>query len=88
MDLQSYNRWDEYTLARDEMFGTSDTQWAPWYVARSDDKRPARFNMISHLLSRIKYEKVFADKVKLPKRQTAKKYKTSNSPFKFIHETY
>ena len=88
MDLQSYNRWDEYTRARDEMFAASDTPWAPWYVARSDDKRRARLNIIAHLLSKVKYKKVFRDKVKLPKRQTAKKYKASNYPFKFIPETY
>jgi polyphosphate kinase 2 len=88
MDLQSYNRWDEYTRARDEMFAASDTPWAPWYVARSDDKRRARLNIITHLLSKVKYKKVSTDKVKLPKRKTAKKYKASDYPFKFIPETY
>ena len=88
MDLQSYNRWEEYTRARDEMFAASDTPWAPWYVARSDDKKRARLNIISHLLSKVKYKKVLADKVKLPKRQTAKKYKSPDYPFKFIPEAY
>jgi polyphosphate kinase len=88
MDLQSYNRWDEYTRARDEMFAASDTPWAPWYVARSDDKRRARLNIIAHLLSKVKYKKVSHDKVKLPKRQTGKKYKASDYPFKFIPEAY
>jgi polyphosphate kinase 2 len=88
MDLQSYNRWDEYTRARDEMFAASDTPWAPWHVARSDDKRRARLNIIAHLLSKVKYKKVSRDKVKLPKRQTGKKYKASDYPFKLIPEAY
>ena len=53
MDIKSYTRWDDYTKARDDMFAATDTAWAPWYVARSDDKRRARLNIISHLLSRI-----------------------------------
>jgi len=88
MDLQSYNRWDEYTRVRDEMFAASDTPWAPWYVARSDDKRRARLNIITHLLSKVPYKKVPREKVKLPKRQTAKKYKSPDYPFKFIPEAY
>jgi polyphosphate kinase 2 len=88
MDLQSYNRWDEYTRARDEMFAASDTPWAPWYVARSDDKKRARLNIIAHLLSKVKYKKVVHENVKLPKRQTGKKYKAADYPFKFIPETY
>jgi len=88
MDLESYSRWDDYTRARDEMFKATDTAWAPWYVARSDDKKRARLNIIAHLLSKVKYKKVSHDKVKLPKRQTAKKYKAADYPFKFIPESY
>ena len=88
MDLQSYNRWDEYTRARDEMFAASDTPWASWYVAKSDDKRRARLNIIAHFLSKVKYKKVVHENVKLPKRQTSKKYKAADYPFKFIPETY
>jgi polyphosphate kinase 2 len=69
MDLKSYTRWDEYTKARDEMFAATDTAWAPWYVAKSDDKRRARLNVISHLLSRIPYKKPQREKVKLPRRK-------------------
>ena len=69
MDLKSYDRWDDYTRARDEMFAASDTPWAPWYVALSDDKKKLRLNVISHLLTRIPYKSVKADKVKLPKRK-------------------
>ena len=50
MDLKSYSRWYDYSRARDEMFVATDTGWAPWYVARSDDKKRARLNIITHLL--------------------------------------
>ena len=53
MDIESYTRWDDYTRARDDMFAATDTAWAPWYVAHSDDKRRARLNIISHLLGQI-----------------------------------
>ena len=88
MDIESYGRWDDYTRARDEMFKATDTAWAPWFVARSDDKRRARLNIITHLLSKVPYKKVLREKVKLPKRQTAKGYKSPDYPFKFIPETH
>jgi polyphosphate kinase len=69
MDIKSYTRWDDYTKARDEMFAASDTAWAPWYVARSEDKKRVRLNIISHLLSRIPYEAPKREKVTLPKRK-------------------
>src|SRR5438067_4945877 len=75
MDLKSYSRWYDYSRARDEMFSATDTPWAPWYVVRSDDKKRARLNIISHLLSHIPYEKIHRDKVKLPKRQQQHDYK-------------
>jgi len=52
------------------MFAETDTAWAPWFVARSDDKRRARLNIISHFLSRVPYESPPREKVKLPKRKT------------------
>jgi len=70
MDVKSYTRWDDYSKARDDMFATTDTAWAPWFVARSDDKKRARLNIIAHLLSRIPYEAPPRAKVKLPKRKT------------------
>ncbi len=73
MDIKSYTRWDDYTKARDEMFAASDTAWAPWYVARSEDKQRVRLNIISHLLSRIPYEAPQREKVKLPKRKVQAK---------------
>src|SRR5262249_13963387 len=72
MDLKSYSRWDDYTRARDAMFAATDTAWAPWYVAHSDDKRRARLNIISHLLDQIRYKAPPGEKVKLPKRKTGK----------------
>jgi len=88
MDLKSYNRWDDYTRARDEMFAASDTAWAPWYVAKSDDKKRARLNIITHLLSKIPYKEAPREKVKLPSRHKLAKYKSPDYPFKFIPEAY
>lgn len=68
MDVESYSRWDDYSRARNEMLQTTDTEWAPWFVAQSDDKKRARLNIISHLLSKVPYEEVKREKVKLPKR--------------------
>ena len=56
MDLQSYSRWYDYSRARDAMFAATDTAWAPWYVAHTDDKKRGRLNIISHLLSQVPYE--------------------------------
>ena len=73
MDIKSYTRWDDYTKARDDMFAASDTAWAPWYIARSEDKQRVRLNIISHLLSRIPYKSLPREKVKLPKRKVRAK---------------
>ena len=88
MDLQSYSRWHDYTRARDEMFVASDTPWAPWYVAKSDDKKRARLNIITHLLSRIPYKEAPRVKVELPKRQKEGKYKSPDLPLKYVPEVY
>ena len=84
MDLKSYSRWDDYTLARDEMFKATDTAWAPWYVARSDDKRRARLKILEHVLASIPYQKTPREKVKLPKREKLGRYKSPAYPFKYI----
>jgi polyphosphate kinase 2 len=88
MDLKSYSRWYDYSRARDEMFAATDTGYAPWYVARSDDKKRARLNIISHLLSQIPYKTAPREKVTLPKRQKPGDYQESNYPFKFIKERF
>jgi polyphosphate kinase 2 len=74
MDLESYARWYSYSRARDMMLEATDTQDAPWYIVRSDDKRRARLNCISHFLKLIPYEEVPHDKVKLPKRSAKGEY--------------
>ena len=66
MDLKSYSRWYDYSRARDEMFAATDTAWAPWFVARSDDKKRARLNVIAHLLGSIPYKEAPREKMKLP----------------------
>ena len=60
MDLPSRTRWFDYSRARDLMLKATDTDWAPWYIVRSDDKKCARLNCISHLLSLIPYKKILA----------------------------
>jgi polyphosphate kinase 2 len=86
MDLRSYSRWYDYSRARDEMFQATDTAWAPWYVIRSDDKKRARLNAITHLLRHIPYEVAPREKVKLPDRQKARGYKEPDYPYKFVPE--
>jgi polyphosphate kinase 2 len=67
-DLESRRRWYDYSRARDEMLDATDTDWAPWHIVRSDSKRQARLNCISHLLSLLPYERTEKPKVKMPKR--------------------
>lgn len=74
MDLESYTRWFDYSRARDAMFHATDTGWAPWYVAVTDDKKRGRLNVITHLLSRIPYETATPREVTLPKRQARGDY--------------
>jgi polyphosphate kinase len=88
MDLKSYSRWYDYSRARDEMIQATDTAWAPWYVAQSDDKKRARLNIITHMLNLIPYKEVPRDKVKLPKRQKPGGYREPNSQFKQVPLTY
>jgi polyphosphate kinase 2 len=68
MDMPSRKRWYDYSRARDIMLKKTDTRAAPWYIVRSDDKRSARLNVIAHLLSKIPYKRLPAEKVKLPNR--------------------
>ena len=87
MDVKSYDRWDDYTKARDEMFAATDNPWAPWYVARSEDKKTVRLNVISHFLKHVPYKDVPAPKVKLPKRKIGR-YKAVDYPFKYVPEKF
>ena len=73
-DLCSRSRWFEYSRARDIMLEATDTEYAPWYIVPSDDKRRARLNCISHLLGLIPYKKLPRKKVQLPERSTRHAY--------------
>jgi polyphosphate kinase len=72
MDVESYRRWDDYSKARDVMLEATDSRHAPWYIARSDDKRRARLNCISHILDQIRFKKISRSRVRLPKRAKQK----------------
>jgi polyphosphate kinase 2 len=90
MDLESYKHWYSYSKARDMMLDATDSENAPWYVVRSDDKRRARLNCISHILSTIPHKKIRADKVKLPKRIEKNRY-DDQRPMRdrrFVQEIY
>jgi polyphosphate kinase 2 (PPK2 family) len=90
MDLESFRRWYDYSRARDRMFEATDTKHAPWHLVRSDDKRTARLNCISHLLSMIPYKQAPREKVKLPKRSQKDRHddQTSLKRRHFIREVY
>jgi len=88
MDLLSYSRWYDYSRARDDMFQATDTNLAPWFVVNSDDKRSARLNIITHLLSKIPYKKAPREKVKLPKRQKRHGYREPAYAYKRVPETH
>ena len=88
MDLKSYSRWYDYSRARDEMIQATDSSWAPWYVAQSNDKKRARLNIITHLLKLIPYEDTRRPKIKFPKRQKAKGYREPSYPLKLVPEKY
>jgi polyphosphate kinase 2 len=84
MDLKSYSRWYDYSRARDAMFAATDTAWAPWYVAHTDDKKRGRLNIISHLIGQIPYEPQKPRDVTLPERQKARGYREPNVPLRYI----
>ncbi|UVM51368.1 polyphosphate kinase 2 [Pseudomonas sp. B21-015] len=88
MDLKSYSCWYDYSRARDDMFKATDTDHAPWLVANSNDKKRARLNIISDLLSRIPYKNVPREKVVLPKRQKSGGYREPNYPLRRIPEKF
>ena len=90
MDVESFSRWYEYSRARDKMLEATDSKHAPWFLVRSDDKRRARLNCISHLLSMIPYKKVPREKIKLPKRSEKHGYDDQKSVngYNFVPEKY
>jgi polyphosphate kinase 2 len=90
MDLDSYGRWDDYSKARDMMLEATDRPEAPWHILRSDDKKRARLNGISHILSLIPYERIERPDIKLPKRSSKHSYddKASLEGRHFVREKY
>ena len=88
MDLLSYGRWFDYSRARDEMFRATDTSWAPWFVAHTDDKKRGRLNIISHLLSQIPYAPLENRDIKLPKRKTDSEYEEPHLPLRYVPERF
>jgi polyphosphate kinase 2 len=74
MDLASYTKWDDYSRARDDMFAATDTAWAPWWIVPSDDKKRARLNVVTHLLSSVPYRAPKRERVELPKRKIGRHY--------------
>ncbi|MBR0774268.1 polyphosphate kinase 2 [Bradyrhizobium diazoefficiens] len=90
MDTESFGRWYDYSRARDMMFEATDTKHAPWRLVRSNDKRRARLNAISHILKTIPYKKIARKKVKLPKRTFKGRYNDQASlrGMKFVEERY
>ncbi len=88
MDLKSYSRWFEYSRARDDMFRATDTSWAPWYIAHTDDKKRGRLNIISHLLSLVPYEPIEPKDIELPKREGAKGYVEPKLPLRYVPEKF
>ena len=84
LDLKSYRRWYDYSRARDAMFTATDTAWAPWHIAHTDNKRRGRLNIISHLLSQVPYKPLAQRDVTLPKRQPAHGYVQPDLPLRYI----
>jgi len=89
VDLKSFTKWDEYSRAKDEMFGYTDTKQSPWYVVTADDKKRARLNCITHLLSMIPYDYIPPKEIELPERQNKSGYvRTPISEQTFVPEIY
>ncbi|MFZ0041819.1 MAG: polyphosphate kinase 2 [Solirubrobacteraceae bacterium] len=88
MDLKSYSRWYDYSRARDEMFAATHTEFAPWHIADSNDKKRARLNVISHLLEQIPYDSLPAERVVLPDREKRHGYHEPDHSHQYIPAKY
>ncbi len=89
MDLESLTRWVEYSKAKDRMFAHTDIKQAPWYVVKSDVKKHARLNCISHLLNQIPYKDLTPEPITLPLRAPDTGYvRPPMSDQTFIPEIY
>ncbi|HEJ9058825.1 TPA: polyphosphate kinase 2 [Serratia fonticola] len=87
IDIRSFELWDDYSRARDDMFAATDSLWAPWFVANSEDKKRVRLNVIHHFLQHIPYKRLPKKKIKLPKRKIGK-YHSPDYPLKHIPEIF
>ena len=87
MDLRSYTHWDDYTQARDDMFRYTDTGWAPWYVANTDDKKRGRLDIIGHLLDLVPYTPLARPDIELPDR-TPIRYRSPELPLHNVPARY
>lgn len=87
MDLKAQQKWDEYTEAKDRMFLATDTEHSPWFVVNSDNKKRARLNCISHILSQIPYEEIPFDKPVI-KKNKRNKYKPIDYQYNFVPEKF
>ncbi len=90
MDVESFKRWYDYSRARDDMLAATHTDWAPWHIVSADNKRRARLNCISHLLSLIPYKELSREKVELGKRNMKGKYddQASIARYNFVPEKF
>jgi polyphosphate kinase 2 len=88
LDLESYSRWSDYSRARDDMFRATDTLWAPWYVAGTDDKRSGRLNVISHLLRNVPYLHQPRRDVTLPERQEPSGHQEGITAVRHVPDRY
>jgi polyphosphate kinase 2 len=88
MDLKSYSRWYEYSRARDEMFAATSTDFAPWFIADSNNKKRARLNVISHLLDQIPYQSPPREPVVLPAREKPNGYREPDHSHNYIPSKY
>jgi polyphosphate kinase 2 PPK2/uncharacterized protein DUF1206 len=88
LDLMSYSRWYDYSRARDDMLAVTDTTWAPWYIAHTDDKKRARLNIITHLLGQVPYEPIPRKTVTLPNRDEPGDYDEPDAPRRYIPTPY
>ncbi len=89
MDVESRARWEEFSRAKDEMFGYTDTKQSPWYVVNADNKKAARLNVIEHLLSLIPHEDLTPPPIDLPPRRKKSSYARPPLTYQtFVPEVY
>ena len=88
MDLESHKRWYDYSRTKDRMFKETDSKASPWNVIDGNNKKSARLNCISHLLSQIPYKEIKTKQIKLPPRQESKGYIEPDYPYKWIPKKF